>query len=241
MIISIITIELFKTNFKMSMSDLNNSLMNTGYLEIICGPMFSGKTTRLLEIYKQTTYSNIPSVIINHSSDTRYSNTMLSTHDKKMVECIFTNKLFDLTPQLQTVNNADNFRIYTTKLNKIKQAKVILINEGQFFEDLFDWVIMMVEVYKKKVYICGLDGDFKRNEFGSLLKLIPYCDKVEKLHSFCTICKNGKRALFSCRVTDETEQCVVGSDNYTPLCRSCYLENMKMKEVEKSWMKLKEV
>ena len=55
-------------------------------------------------------------------------------------------------------------------IKKKQESKVILINEGQFFEDLFDWVIMMVEIYKKDVYVCGLDGDFKRNEFGFFIK-----------------------------------------------------------------------
>lgn len=215
---------------------IQHSNSNTsGYLEIICGPMFSGKTTRLLEIYKQTSFCNIPTVVINHASDTRYSESKVSTHDKKMVECIFTNKLFDLTHNLNTIQNSNNCSISKNNLinknyQKIQESKVILINEGQFFEDLFDWVIMMVEIYKKDVYVCGLDGDFKRNEFGSLLKLIPYCDKIEKLHSFCTICRNGTKALFSCRISNEKEQCVVGSSNYLPLCRSCYI-NKQEKEI----------
>ena len=81
----------------------------------------------------------------------------------------------------------------------------------------------MVENHNKIVYICGLDGDFKREKFGEILDLIPYCDKVTKLNSFCSKCRNGKKGLFSCRVSKETEQVVIGSDNYKPLCRKCYL------------------
>ena len=60
----------------------------------------------------------------------------------------------------------------------------------------------------KKVYVCGLDGDFKRKKFGQILDLIPMCDKVEKLTSLCSLCKNGTRGIFSMRLTKETEQTV---------------------------------
>ena len=75
---------------------------------------------------------------------------------------------------------------------------------------------------KKKVYIAGLDGDFQRKKFGQMLDLIPLCDTVTKLTSLCNICKNGNLGIFSKRITNETEQTVIGSDNYIPVCRSCY-------------------
>ena len=101
-------------------------------------------------------------------------------------------------------------------------ADVILINEGQFFGDLVPMVMEMVESHNKKVHICGLDGDFRRQRFGSLLDLIPYADKVEKLSAFCGMCRDGTPAIFSHRVSTEVNQIVIGSDNYIPLCRSCY-------------------
>ena len=76
--------------------------------------------------------------------------------------------------------------------------------------------------YDKKVYVCGLDGDFERKKFGQILDIIPLCDKVTKLTSLCSICKNGNTGIFSKRISTETEQTVVGSDNYIPVCRSCY-------------------
>ncbi|MEX0595792.1 MAG: hypothetical protein WD512_04760, partial [Candidatus Paceibacterota bacterium] len=96
------------------------------------------------------------------------------------------------------------------------------INEGQFFDDLYRWTEWMVEENNKEVYICGLDGDFNRNKFGQILDLIPMCDKVTKLKSLCSICKNGKKALFSLRVTDSKVQVLIGSDCYKPVCRNCY-------------------
>ena len=70
--------------------------------------------------------------------------------------------------------------------------------------------------------MCGLDGDFERKKFGQILDLIPLCDKVTKLTSLCSICKNGTVGIFSKRITSQTEQTVVGSDNYIPVCRSSY-------------------
>ena len=169
--------------------------------------MYSGKTSRLVEIYKQCKLCNIPVAVINHSIDTRYdSGDLLSTHDKIKIPCIKTTNLFDIY---------ENEDVYF--------SKVILINEGQFFPDLYHFVGDMISnVNKKKVYICGLDGDFKRQKFGKILDLIPLCDKVTKLTSICSLCKNGNPGIFSKRISDEKEQTLVGSDNYIPVCRICY-------------------
>jgi thymidine kinase len=181
----------------------------TGYLELFIGPMFSGKTSKLLEIYKQYTYCNIGVTVINHSSDTRYHDSMLSTHDKVMIPCIQTDTLFSVVDSLKRDDGLQ------------KWIDVILINEGQFFADLYPFVLQMLKE-NKKVYIAGLDGDFERNKFGSLLDLIPHCDKVTKLTSFCSICRDGTLAIFSLRLTAEKDQMLIGSDNYTPVCRYCY-------------------
>ena len=77
----------------------------------------------------------------------------------------------------------------------------------------------------KKVYVCGLDGDFQRREFGSILKIIPLCDEVIKLKAICKKCKK-KPAIFTHRLSKEQEQTVIGSSNYVSLCRTCYNMNM---------------
>lgn len=180
------------------------------YLEIILGSMFSGKTSRLVEIYKQCKFCNIPVLVINHSCDNRYDDELLSTHDKIKIPCIKTNSLFEVW-----------HKYYLDINNEINKAEVILINEGQFFTDLYEVVVDMLQK-GKKIYVCGLDGDFKRNRFGQILDLIPLCDKVTKLTSLCSICKNGTPGIFSKRITTEKEQTIVGSDNYIPVCRMCY-------------------
>ena len=102
-------------------------------------------------------------------------------------------------------------------------SAVLMINEGQFFDDLKEFVLDMVENHKKTVYVCGLDSDFQRNKFGQILDLIPYSDNIVKLTSLCMNCKDGTKAIFSKRITNNESQIVIGSDNYIPLCRKCYL------------------
>lgn len=178
--------------------------MNTAYLEINVGPMFSGKTTKLIEYYQQFRNDGIPTVCINHASDVRYSNTMVSSHDRVMVPCIHAEKL-SLDIKQEIVNN----------------NQVFLINEAQFFDDLESFVIDLLEK-KKQVYIFGLDGDFERKKFGYMLDLIPLCDQVYKLNALCKSCDVGNKGIFSKRITSETSQVLVGSDNYIPVCRNCY-------------------
>jgi len=183
---------------------MTETLCKNAYLELIIGPMFSGKTSRLVDIYKQCKFCNIPVAVINHCIDDRYHETLLSTHDKVMIPCVKTNKLLDLNLN-----------------DELLASNVILINEAQFFDDLYDFIVSML-AQKKQIYVCGLDGDYKRNKFGQILDIIPLCDKVVKLTSLCGICKNGTRGIFSKRISSELEQTVVGNDNYIPVCHNCY-------------------
>ena len=189
---------------------------DNAYLELKIGPMFSGKTSKLLEIYKQCMFCNIPVLVINHAIDVRYTPDMLSTHDNQNIPCEFTNDLLNFW-----------------KSTDIQNVQVVLINEGQFFENLFEAVELML-YQKKKVYVCGLDGDFKRNKFGEILDLIPICDKVYKLQSLCALCKNGEKGIFSLRVTEDTDQTLVGVENYKPVCRNCYIQKENVERCSES-------
>jgi thymidine kinase len=190
--------------------NLYNENMTSGYLELFIGPMFSGKTSKLIQIYKELKgYSKTVSVI-NHSFDKRYDDLMMSSHDKIMVPCLQAKTLGELWNN--TENNGNNV---------LRSSDFILINEGQFFEDIYDIVLDMLK-HNKTVYVCGLDGDFERKKFGLILDLIPICDKVTKLNSLCVSCKDNTPGIFSKRITGETGQTVIGSDNYIAVCRSCY-------------------
>lgn len=195
------------------------SQLETAYLEIILGGMYAGKTSRLIEIFKQCKYCNISVAVINHSIDNRYDDDLLTTHDQIKIPCITTDKLMDLW--IMDLEASIKTKVNLKDINKIACSQVILINEGQFFPDLEEFVKQML-VNRKKVYVCGLDGDFKRTKFGQILDLIPLCDKVTKLTSLCSICKNGTPGIFSKRISSEKQQTVVGSDIYLPVCRNCY-------------------
>ena len=181
------------------------------YLEIILGPMFAGKTSRLIDIYKEYERENISVLAINHGLDNRYdiSNSTLVAHNMMSIPSINLNKLNDI------YNNQE----FLTKLN---EANVILINEGQFFNDLVEFTLKEL-TNKKKIYICGLDGDFKQNKFGKILDLIPYADSVIKLKATCNKCNRQDVAIFTHRTIESQEQTLIGgAEAYIPICRECH-------------------
>ena len=172
-----------------------------GWLELILGCMFSGKTSALEKIYRQYAICNIECMVVNFAGDTRYSSEMLSTHDKTTIPCTFATELSEVTARAGT-------------------AEVILINEGQFFPDLVPWVEARLSEHKT-VYVCGLDGDFRQRRFGSMLDLIPRADMYTKLTALCANCRTGARAPFTYRKSDSEEQRLIGTDEYMPVCRAC--------------------
>lgn len=185
-----------------------SQIMTAGYLELAIGPMFSGKTTWLTNLHKQCTFCNMRVMVINYSGDTRYASAedaLLSTHDRTMIPCVMCSSIQELEEQHAA---------------EVASADVLLINEGQFFPDIIS-ILRFVDA-GKRIYICGLDGDFEKKRIGLFLDLIPHCDKVRKLTSLCSICRNGNEAIFSFRTTCETNQIVIGTANYLPLCRTCY-------------------
>ena len=173
-----------------------------GSLHIVLGPMFSGKTTYLIDVYKNLMNNGQKVCVINYSGDTRYHEHMLSTHTKIMIPCI----------QLSALSNFD-----------MSPYDCILINEGQFFKDLKENVLDYVDNMKKHVYVVGLDGDYTRSRFGTILDLIPYCDSVKKLTASCIMCDND--AIFTTRTTNDRQQTIIGTDMYKPLCRRCYIDD----------------
>ena len=199
-------------------SSSSSSASASGYLELILGPMWSGKTSMLLTYYRQCCFCKLNVCVINFKADDRYSETMLSTHDKQMIPCIMGFSM-------------EEIMLNSEYAKQINECDVILVNEGQFFHDIVEFTSEMVENRHKKVYICGLDGDFKREKIGKLLDLIPLSDKVTKLRALCGQCKDGTRAPFSFRNTNSTEQVLIGADDiYVPLCRKCYQTAIEKKD-----------
>lgn len=189
--------------------DQNNKC---GYLDIIIGPMYSGKTNYILKELTVFAVMGVKVLYINHSIDNR-SDKDFSTHN----------------PLIGNIDNIETIK--TDILNNIrdmcKNFLVLAIDEAQFFNGLKDFVLDMVEREGKRVIVSGLSGNFKRETFGEILELVSYCDRVTKLSSFCKVCaehKKIKEAHFSHRTSNNIENIEVGGKNeYIPLCRECYI------------------
>jgi len=176
-----------------------------GSLEIIMGPMFSGKTELLINKYNLAKFDNPKKIIAyNYFKDTRYGDNIIASHNGLTIPS----------------NNIENLnQIFQD--NNFSDKTFIFINEAQFFPELKSNVIKLVELFNKNVVICGLDSDFKREKFGELCDLLPYADHIYKLKGNCNECMN--KSLFTYRVTNEKDQQLIGTDNYIPLCRKCYI------------------
>lgn len=185
------------------MKSFNN---NAGKLEIILGCMFSGKSSMMLNKVRQHLILGEQVMLINHASDVRYAHGAITTHDKIQMGAICVESLMPI--------------IDTTNYN---QARIVCIEEAQFFVDLEEFVVKAVEDDHKHVILCGLDGDFHRKPFMNIISLIPMADVVEKLNALCIKCKDGTLASFSKRIIDNQERHLVGSNGmYIPVCRYHY-------------------
>jgi thymidine kinase len=175
-------------------------------LEIVMGPMFSGKSSTIHSAVKRQTAIGVPVLAIKPAIDTRYDgNAEVVTHDNLRIPCL-------------TVNSLDEIPLVT-----LAQAKFIVIEEAQFFERLVSFVLKMVDIYHKDVLVVGLDGDSDRKPFGEILQLIPYAESVIKLNALCSRCRNGTKAPFTYRKTSDDTQIHVGDQSdYQAVCRSCY-------------------
>lgn len=192
---------------------MEHNTMDIGRIDLVLGCMFSGKTTEVIAECKKWFSISKNALCINYFADDRYGDDdNLYSHDKEKIKCVRVYKLKDIDDEL------------------IKSSDIILINEGQFFDDLIDNCVKWCDVYNKKIIVSGLDGDFLRKPFGKILDLIPYANSVKKLKAFCSICKDGTHAYFSSRLSNESNQVVIGSSNYVAVCRKHYLSLEKDKK-----------
>ena len=185
---------------------------NNSSIDIIIGPMFSGKTTELIRRLSISSEAGYKVLYINSVLDVR-GKGVFSTHNDTLsttikIDMMKTKNLEDLITQCNSYD-------------------VIGIDEAQFFKDLKFFCIQVAEGYGKKVIVSGLNGDFERNPFGEINDLITHCDTITKLNSFCRLCcKKGvmNPGLFSKRMDiNSKEQVVVGDkDLYIPVCRKCF-------------------
>jgi thymidine kinase len=177
-------------------------------LKLIIGPMFAGKTTELLRHIRMLKVINKQYLIIKPIIDNRTDDLSIVSHDFDKQECIKLSSLQD---------------IYREDLRDID---TIFIDEGQFFDDLKEIVVRLLEKDNKNIIISGLVGDYNRNKFGQILDLIPYGAEILQVNALCLHCMDGTNALFSHRKTNSDEQVLIGAkDEYVSLCRKHYLEN----------------
>lgn len=196
-----------------------------GTLDLIGGPMFSGKTSELLKRLFNEAEIGLKVLYVNHSSDNR-SEGPFSTHNPLYKEKLSQMSKVDFTSakDLSEIFLSDKFQIYD----------VIGVDEAQFFGDLTKIVEILVDKLHKQVIVAGLNGSYKRrgfgNGFGNILELEPLSDTYTKLKSFCRRCaesipRRRREAPFTHRI-DSTEgiKIVGGKDKYMPVCRSCYTD-----------------
>jgi len=177
-------------------------------LTVILGPMFSGKTSFLINLYKNNVKNNKNTLVINHILDNRYGNKGMSNHNKETIDCI---KMENLKDIYMILNNPKNPRYNT-----------ILINEGQFFKDLYN-VVYTLLLSNYKIYVCGLNCDSNMEKFGTILDIIPLADDILKLKSICKLC--GKNGSFTKRLINSKKKIIIGhSDIYIPVCRECFFK-----------------
>ena len=202
------------TTSKMAELQVHKNEKREGYLELNIGPMFSGKSSKIL--FKLTSMA-----------DQRF-------------KCLYVNSLKDVRvteaqDDIATTHNSSYSKL-STKIDRIKVDKLldvdvsnydyIAVDEVQFFQDSYETIISWVEI-GKYVIVASLDGDCYRRKFGSVLDLIPHADEVHKLTAYCAMCRDNygilKKAPFTARMTsDRSSELVGGADLYKPMCRSCH-------------------
>ena len=192
--------------------------LQVGELYLVLSMMFGGKTTYLLRVLEAAGRA-VKCLYINHSSDKRSSDPY-STH----------NALF--SGSVNTKINATFIQI--TNFDELSdeylsQFKVVCVDEGQFFKGLVDFCLKLVEKMGCKVYVAALSGTYERKLFGEIGDLIPLVDDIIPLRdTLCQPCSEKgsmKDALYTHRKVNSTHEVIeIGSDNYMPVCRSCYLK-----------------
>lgn len=173
-----------------------------GWIEVICGSMFSGKTEELIRRLKRIQFTDQSIEVYKPKVDDRYHNEKVVSHDATDFEAI-------------TVGKASEIK------DHFKRSNVVAIDEAQFFdEELFE-VCNWLASQKVRVIVAGLDMDYSGEPFGPMPKIMATAEYVTKVHAICVKC--GSLANFSYRISNNKDVIDVGEkDKYIPLCRSCF-------------------
>jgi thymidine kinase len=173
-----------------------------GWIEVVCGSMFSGKTEELIRRLKRAEFANQKILLVKPIVDDRYHKKDVVSHQGNSFEAICVESSASI-------------------LDLWEKQKIVAIDEAQFFDDGIVDVCTNLAEKGVRVIIAGLDMDFKGVPFGPMPKLLSIAEYVTKVHAICVSC--GNLAQFSHRTVDDKEQVLVGAvEEYKPLCRSCY-------------------
>jgi thymidine kinase len=172
----------------------------TGWIEVICGPMFSGKSEELIRRIRRAEIARLRLQIFKHSIDARYDATSIVSHNQQSL------------PSVTVKNSTDILQLVDDR------TEVIAIDEGQFFDTDLLAVGNRLANLGKRVIIAGLDLDYRGLPFGPMPALMAAAEYVTKQLAICMIC--GDPANFTQRLTANLDQIVVGAgDTYEARCR----------------------
>lgn len=175
-----------------------------GKVHIILGCMFAGKTTTLMSLANSCESDNI--LLVKHSADTRYGHdARLYTHSQKSKECITSASLHTLYEMPSYV-----------------ASQVVFIDEGQFFTDLHSFCKTAAEEHGKDVHVAALNGDFNREPFEQVSKVLAIADEVTMLNASCCRCQENTPAHFSMLKSPNGKAGVGGAEMYEAVCRFHY-------------------
>ncbi|WP_107039492.1 thymidine kinase [Brumimicrobium mesophilum] len=173
-----------------------------GWVEVICGSMFSGKTEELIRRLRRINFAGQELLLFKPRIDKRYSEENIVSHNGASFEAIQVNSSKEI-------------------LEHWKKERIVAIDEAQFFDEEIVEVVNHLASRGVRVICAGLDMDFQAKPFGPMPFLMASAEYVTKVHAICMSC--GNLAQFSHRKTKEKEQVLVGAvQEYEPLCRSCY-------------------
>lgn len=186
-----------------------NRSKHKGWIEVVCGSMFSGKTEELLRRIRRAQFANQKIEIFKPAVDTRYDEEAVVSHDESSVMS---------TP----VNNSAEILLYVN----MESVEVVAIDEVQFFDEGIVAVCNKLANNGIRVIVAGLDMDYLGQPFGAMPQLMAVAEYVTKTHAICVQC--GDLAQYSYRTVLNDKQVLLGEkESYQPLCRHCYLEKQK--------------
>ena len=178
-----------------------------GWIEVICGSMFSGKTEELIRRLKRVKIANLKVEIFKPALDARYDEVRIISHD--------TNEIHS-TP----IDNSQKILLLA------QDVDVIGIDEAQFFDNELPNVCDQLAYRGMRVIVAGLDMDFTGKPFGQMPFIMAKADYVTKLHAICVKC--GHIANYSYRKIPNEDQVMLGATNaYEPRCRKCYMDKVE--------------